>query len=40
MKLIVINLFERFDPSIYFIYKFQFNWIFIIIPLIIFINNY
>ena len=39
-KLILLNLFERFDPSIYFIYKIQFNWIFIIIPLIIFINNY
>lgn len=40
MKLILLNLFEIFDPSIYFIYKIQFNWIFIIIPLIIFINNY
>nr|WOF82969.1 ATP F0 synthase subunit 6 [Tetragonisca angustula] len=36
----LLNLFEMFDPSIYFIYKIQFNWIFIIMPLIIFMNNY
>lgn len=40
MKLIILNLFERFDPSIYFIYNFQFNWIYIFSPLIIFRNNY
>lgn len=40
MNLILINLFETFDPSIYFIYKFQFNWIFISITIIIFPINY
>ncbi|KAF3419748.1 ATP synthase F0 subunit 6 (mitochondrion) [Frieseomelitta varia] len=40
MKLILMNLFEMFDPSIYFIFNFQFNWIFIIMSLIIFMNNY
>ena len=40
MKLIYLNLFERFDPSIYFIYKFQFNWFFLFLSLIIFSNNY
>lgn len=40
MNLIIINLFETFDPSIYFIYKFQFNWIFISITIIIFPINY
>ena len=40
MKLIILNLFKRFDPSIYFIYNFQFNWIYIFLRLIIFRNNY
>nr|QEN99349.1 ATP synthase F0 subunit 6 [Melipona fasciculata] len=40
MKLIMTNLFETFDPSIYFIYKFQFNWIFIMMTIIIFPLNY
>lgn len=40
MKLILINLFERFDPSIYIIFNFKFNWLFIILSIIIFSNNY
>lgn len=38
MKMIMINLFETFDPSIN--YYFQLNWIFIYTPIIIFPNIY
>lgn len=38
MKMIMINLFETFDPSIN--YYFQLNWIFILTPIIIFPNIY
>nr|YP_009115752.1 ATP synthase F0 subunit 6 [Melipona scutellaris]AJC00747.1 ATP synthase F0 subunit 6 [Melipona scutellaris] len=40
MNLILMNLFETFDPSIYFMYKFQFNWMFISMTMIIFPMNY
>nr|QHD26498.1 ATP synthase F0 subunit 6 [Lepidotrigona flavibasis] len=34
------NLFESFDPSIYYLYKFQFNWLFLILPAIAMYNTY
>nr|QNV12220.1 ATP synthase F0 subunit 6 [Bombus terrestris]BBC20708.1 ATP synthase F0 subunit 6 [Bombus florilegus] len=38
MKMIMMNLFETFDPSIN--YYFQLNWIFMLTPIIIFPNMY
>uniref|UniRef100_UPI003D3EF30D ATP synthase F0 subunit 6 n=1 Tax=Geniotrigona thoracica TaxID=395500 RepID=UPI003D3EF30D len=38
--ILYLNLFESFDPSIYYLYKFQFNWMFTLLPMMFFYNNY
>ncbi len=41
MKIVILTgLFERFDPSIYYIFEFQFNWIFVLVPIIFLCNRY
>nr|QHD26485.1 ATP synthase F0 subunit 6 [Lepidotrigona terminata] len=40
MKLILNNLFESFDPSVYYLYKFQLNWVFLVLPPILMYNSY
>lgn len=40
MKLILLNLFERFDPSVYYIFEFQLNWMFCSSSLILLPRRY
>ncbi len=38
--MVIFNLFERFDPSVYYIYTFQLNWLFSLSSLILLTRRY
>nr|ACH81157.1 ATP F0 synthase subunit 6 [Tetragonula pagdeni] len=40
MKLKVLNLFESFDPSVYYVYTFQLNWVFSLSSLVFLAGGY